>query len=213
MHKDIDMMREYRAAVICIGGAGCNIAGQLMDRLCRADIVAVNTDSIFAGVEADYKFVLPAAEGGDISAAAESVRASESDLRAFIRNYNFIYIVSAMGGCTGTGIAPEIAALCALEKIPCTAMAVMPFSFEDRQLTALEGFRNLHAQCNDAVRFDNDSILSKEDLSFADAMDYANDLICDSIEETINELPIIRRRVPPADADAMVGMGCRIATS
>ena len=212
MHS-IEKIAEYRAAVICIGGTGCRIASRLMERLCKADVVAVNTGSIAAEVDADYRFVLPAAEDGDISAAAESVRAAEGDLRAFIRNYDFIYIVSGMGGRTGTGIAPEIAALCALEKVPCTAKAVMPFSFEDRQLEAFEGFRNLHAQCNDASRFDLDIVLDRADLPFAEVMDYADDLVCESVEETINELPIISRRVPPTDADAVVGYRCRIATS
>ncbi len=203
MHNDLNKISEYRAAVVCIGGAGCSIASRLVERLCNADVVAVNSDSkSFADVESDYKFVI-----------SDDYRSSENEIRAFIRNYDFIYIVAAMGGNTGTGIAPEIAALCAVENVECNATAIMPFTFEDRQLIALEGFRDLHSKCPVAVKFELDSMMDRKDIKFADVMEIADDLVCDSIEEAINELPVVSRRVPPTDAEALVGISCRSATS
>lgn len=203
MHSDLSKISEYRAAVICIGGAGCKVASRLVARLCSADVVAINSDSKFlADVEADYKFVLP-----------DGIVSSEDEIRAFIRNYDFVYIVAGMGGRTGTGIAPEIAALCAVEKIECNALAIMPFGFEGRQLVALEGFRDLHSKCSSTNKFKLDCMLERSDVKFSDAMDIADDLVCDSVEETINELPVVSRRAPPTDAEALVGISCRSATS
>jgi len=202
MHSDLSKIGEYRAAVICVGGAGCNIASRLVDRLCKADVVAINSDSkSLADIESDYKFVV------------EDTSDVEDQIRAFIRNYDFIYIVSAMGGRTGTAVSAEVAALCAVEKVECTALAIMPYSFEDRQLAAFEGFRNLHSKCATAGKFEMDCMLERQDVKFSEVMKVANDLICDYVEETVNELPIVSRRVPPTDAEALVGTSCRIATS
>jgi cell division protein FtsZ len=202
MHSDLSKIGEYRAAVICVGGAGCNIASKLVDRLCKADVVAVNSDSkSLADIESDYKFVV------------EDVSTVEDQIRAFIRNYDFIYIVSAMGGNTGTAVSAEIAAICAVEKVETTALAIMPYSFEDRQLAAFEGFRNLHSKCPTAGKFEMDCMLERKDVKFSEVMEVADDMICNYVEETVNELPIVSRRVPPTDAEALVGIGCRSATS
>lgn len=202
MHSDLSKIGEYRAAVICVGGAGCNIASKLVDRLCKADVVAVNSDSkSLADIESDYKFVV------------EDVSTVEDQIRAFIRNYDFIYIVSAMGGNTGTAVSAEIAAICAVEKVETTALAIMPYSFEDRQLAAFEGFRNLHSKCPTAGKFEMDCMLERKDVKFSEVMEVADDMICDYVEETVNELPIVSRRVPPTDAEALVGISCRSATS
>lgn len=208
---------ERRAAVICIGGAGAAIASMLMERNCIADVITVNTDgSSVVGAQPDYPVVLSEeSTRGDFVRAAELALSRETDLRALIRNYQYIYIVSAMGGGAGTGIAPVIAKYCRLENVEFYAGAVMPFSFEDRQHTACEGFRALHAECKEnSVKFENDAVLAGADpsMSFEDVIRLADERICDSIEETIADIPnLADRKVPRTDASALLAVGVRQA--
>ncbi len=208
---------ERRAAVICIGGAGAAIASMLMERQCIADVITVNTDgSSVIGAETDYSVVLSdESTRGDSVRAAELALESEDRIRALIRNYQYVYIISAMGGGAGTGIAPIIARFCRIEGVEFYAGAVMPFSFEDRQHAAFEGYRALHSECKEnSVRFDNDSVLADAEASmgFADVIRMADERICGSIEETLADIPnLADRKVRRTDASVLCEMGVRQA--
>ena len=210
-----DIAGECRAAVFCVGGAGANIASVLMDRLVNADVIAINTEAgAVSGVTADRSINFHGdVPVGDSKAAKEIALGNEVAMRSLIRNYQYVQIVAAMGGAAGTGIAPVLAQYCALEKVRFSAVAVMPFSFEDR-FSAAEGYRDLHSVCKEAVeQFTNDTVLDQA-VTLSDAMDKANAMVSDIVQEALSDIPgLVLRKTPPSGESPLLSVGHRVATS
>ena len=181
---------EARTAVIGVGGAGCNIVGDIYWDLPSVDTVAVNTDKeALLRTEADKKLFICKAvtkgEGtrGDSLLGKRCAQAHIEEIEEVLSGYDVVYIVAGMGGGTGSGAAPVIAEIAQRLNLVVFSIAIDPFSFETARIrVAKDGISHLKAVCPMTVVVENDLVLEKmSDLSMKDAFGIVNKSISDYI--------------------------------
>lgn len=110
-------------------------------------------------------------------AAQESVTALEQALSGA----DMVFVTAGMGGGTGTGAAPVIAACAKAAGILTVGIVTMPFSFEGRRRgqQALEGVARLRDSVDTLIVIPNDRLLStcEADLPVGEAFQLADDVL------------------------------------
>src|SRR3990170_4173377 len=121
---------DPRISVVGVGGAGGNVVSTLYDRQLKGvETVAVNADPAgLSKAEADTKVLLPHVEGEDRQeAAASAAESSEGTLRDALSS-DIVFVVAGLGGATGTGAAPVIAASAKDQGAVTVSIAIFPFA-------------------------------------------------------------------------------------
>jgi len=153
-------------AVVGCGGAGSNIVNAIYWNCPGVHTVAVNTDSkslervnahrkIRIGAVADEKSCgLP--EVGERCAEESSLMLRES-----IEGYDIVFIVTGLGGGTGSGAAPVVARIAREENAVVFAIPILPFSIEaDRRAIAMTALERLQEFSNVTLPLDNEKLLT-----------------------------------------------------
>ena len=205
VEKDIAVSGDARVAVIGVGGAGVRIASMLYGQMSRVGVIAINTDrKALETTAADTRLYIckevtkGLGTNGDPALGKKCAQIHEAEIAAAISKYNCAYIIAGMGGGTGSGAASVIAELCDRAGVKVGAITVMPFGFETgRSIKAAEGYRALHAVCQDIVRCENDKVLSVKGIkSLDEAMDVMNRMIVRKVKEAIKEgRELVRRDI------------------
>jgi len=182
-----------RLKIFGVGGAGVSILNRLIaSGLQRAEFVAVSTDA--ASLEttaAPQKLLLESKRlrglgtGGDPGRGAKAAEESISKLKPFCQGADMVFVVSGLGGGTGSGVSPVIARLARQEGALVTGFVVLPFSCEGeaRGLNAARALEALKAAADGVICLPNDKILRlvNEDCSIADTFDKAGELLADGV--------------------------------
>jgi len=103
--------------------------------------------------------------------------ASRSRIRDALAGSEVVFIVSGLGGATGSGLAPMIASIAQEVGALTVGVAIMPFEFEKRmKFYAGVSLRRLRECSRGVIVIDNDTLLrsSPEDTTLADLYDTAN---------------------------------------
>lgn len=179
---------RIRLKLFGVGGAGGNAVGQIAGALTGLEAYAVNTDlqalTSLTGVE---KVQIGAAvthglgTGGEIELGARAAQGDAERLEAIAQNADLAFIVTGLGGGTGTGAAPVIAKLAKEQGALVLAFAVLPFGFEGerRRQLAQAGLEQLKAQADAVICIANDKLfkVAGENATAADAFRQGNELI------------------------------------
>jgi cell division protein FtsZ len=102
---------------------------------------------------------------------------SHSRIRNTMSGSSVVFVVAGLGGATGSGLAPVVAAIARESGATVVGVAVMPFDFERRtKFYAGVSLRRLRAVARGVVVIDNETLLrsSPEDTTLADIYDTAN---------------------------------------
>jgi cell division protein FtsZ len=125
---------------------------------------------------------------------------------------DLIFIVSGLGGCTGTTVAPELALLARELGALVVAIVTYPFSFEGqrRSATAAAGAERLKEAAHTAVVIRNDRLLERNggELPFHETYQLAHDVWYQSVQgisELVNRAGLVN--VDFADVRAVVEVG------
>jgi len=157
---------EPRIAVVGIGGAGCNVVNDIYWADGSIDTVAINTDKVsLKATSADRKVCLcrdvTKGEGakGDTLLGERCAKAHMEEIRDALKDHDTVFLIAGMGGGTGTGVTPVVAAIAHSLDIITVIVAVKPFSFEmQRMKVAKEGISKISAICPMTVVIENDKI-------------------------------------------------------
>lgn len=187
---------DLRVAIVGIGGAGCKIVSKMYDAGCNAGIIAINTDKeSLERTSADYRIFICKEVGGkgtfgDIVLGKKCARAHEDDILAVLSRYKYIFIVSGMGGGTGSGSTPVIAELCNRIGINVGAIAMMPFFFEsaDRYQRASEGVRALRGVCKNVVRLESNRIIENRMVDMSLPLNEILEILDGSVIAALNRI-------------------------
>ena len=194
VEKDIAVSGDARIAVIGIGGAGVRIASMLYGKMSHVGVIAINTDrKALETAAADTRLYIckevtkGLGTNGDPALGKKCAQIHEAEITAAVSKYDYAYIIAGMGGGTGSGAASVVAELCDRAGVKVGAITIMPFGFETgRSIKAAEGFRALHAVCQDIVRCENDKVLSIKGIkSLDEAMNTMNEMIVRKVEHAI----------------------------
>ncbi|MCQ2079752.1 MAG: cell division protein FtsZ [archaeon] len=195
VENDIAVSGDARIAVIGVGGAGCRIASRLYGKMSRVGVIAINTDrKALEATAADTRLYIckEVTKGmgthGDPALGKKCAQIHDLEITSAVKKYDYAFIVAGMGGGTGSGAASVVAELCDRANVKIGAITIMPFSFENRNIKAAEGYRALHAVCQDIIRVENDKALTVPDVkSLDEAMNVINDVVIKAVDTAVED--------------------------
>ncbi|MEI6695511.1 MAG: cell division protein FtsZ [Bacteroidota bacterium] len=178
--------------VIGVGGGGSNAVNYMYNQgINGVDFIICNTDAqALDASPIPTKVQLGKGLGaGNVPSVAKLAAEEKADeIKALLeKNTQMLFITAGMGGGTGTGAAPVIAALAKeielsddLEnKILTVAIVTLPFSFEGRKriLQAEEGIKELRKYVDAILIIKNDKLREFGDLPLGKAFEKADNIL------------------------------------
>src|SRR5690606_13452139 len=119
--------------------------------------------------------------GARPSIGAQAVEENRDELEAALRGFDMIFITAGMGGGTGTGGAPMVAAIAKELGILSVAIVTKPFDCEGRRRMkyGLEGIDHLREHVDTLIVIPNERLLdiADADTSLIDAFNKADDVL------------------------------------
>ncbi len=200
-----DFSDEVKIALIGVGGAGSNTADRILSMNMRGiKIIAANTDAQHLElVNAHQKILLGKSvtrfrgSGGDPEVGRRAVEESLDEIRAALEGSDIVFVAAGLGGGTGTGGAPLIAAVARELGAIVIGVVTLPFKFEGnvRKRIALKGLEDMQDKCHTVVAIDNNKLLELyPQYSLKTAFSLADEVISNmvmSITESIAKPSLI----------------------
>ncbi len=172
--------------VIGVGGGGSNAVTHMFKQgirgvdflICNTDCQALDTSPVPVKVQLGDKGL---GAGSIPSVGKEAATKNLDEIRKILEsNTKMVFITAGMGGGTGTGAAPVIAALAKELGILTVGIVTLPFSFEGRKRIqqARAGIDELRKSVDTLLIICNDKLRELEgDLKLSDAFSKADDIL------------------------------------
>ncbi len=192
--------------VVGVGGAGGNAVNRMVNGGLRGvEFAAVNTDlqvlresTALHKIQIGEELTRGLGSGGDPRVGREAAEESVELIRACVRGADMVFITAGMGGGTGTGAAPVVAALAREAGALTVGVVTRPFFFEGspRLRQAEAGIEALKEAVDTLIIIPNDKLLetSGEDTSMLDAFARADEVLCNAthgISSLITETGVV----------------------
>src|SRR5271163_2258303 len=188
-------LRELKPRImVCgVGGAGGNaINNMIVSGLSGVDFVVANTDAQALGSSRAQRIIqmgLQVTEGLGAGSRPELGKAAAEEaleeIRDCLAGSNMVFLAAGMGGGTGTGAAPIIAAAAREMGILTIGVVTKPFHFESgrRMRVAEAGIAELHQAVDTLIIIPNQNLfrVANQRTTFADAFAMADRVLCSGI--------------------------------
>ena len=104
--------------------------------------------------------------GGDPATGSKAIKESRTQIEDVLKNTDILFIVSGLGGGTGTGASPVIADIGRKQGALVVAIMTLPFSFEgeSRYSNAMIGLEAIYKKAHTTVVVENDHLLQDSTL-------------------------------------------------
>lgn len=226
-----EMENVVQIKVVGVGGGGGNAVNRMVAAGVRGvEFIAINTDkaALFLS-KADQKIQIGEKSsagmgaGGNPDNGRAAAEESRDEIAAALRSADMIFITAGMGGGTGTGAAPVVAAIAKELGILTVGIVTKPFAFEGkkRMTQAEAGIAALGEQVDSLVVIPNERLkfVSEQKITFKNAFNIADDVLrqgVQSISELINVTALVN--LDFADVKAIMAdagyahMGVGVAT-
>lgn len=187
--------------VVGVGGGGMNAINRMMSARVRGvRFVAMNTDAQVLALSPAAKRVSLGQQhtkglgaGGNAAVGMKAANESEAEIRAVLGRADLVFIAAGMGGGTGTGAAPVVAAIAKKMGALTVGIVTLPFTFEGsrRRRIAQDGIAQLSTEIDALITVPNDRLLSTvgRDHNLSDAFKIADDVLRQGVQgiaEVIN---------------------------
>jgi cell division protein FtsZ len=163
--------RNVAIKLVGVGGAGSNAVDRLkMENLERLQLAVINTDyQALASSPVQDKVLIGMGvtrglgAGGDPELGREAAEADREKISAVVKDCDLVFLVTGMGGGTGSGASPIVAEIAAETGALVIAFVTLPFSFEGgrRLKQAEEGLAALRKVCDAVIPLPNDVLLQE----------------------------------------------------
>ena len=214
--------------VVGIGGAGGNAVNRMVcSGFTGVDFIALNTDlQVLRSSEAQQRVQIGAkltrglGSGGDPAIGEMAAEESREILKESLQGADMVFLTAGMGGGTGTGASPVVAAIARETGALTVGVVSRPFSFEGdkRAGQADAGIEELKREVDTLLVIPNDKLLSitDEDTSLLDAFSQADEVLCNAtrgISDLITETGVVNldfadvKSVMSDGGDAIMGTG------
>ena len=191
---------QARIKVIGTGGGGCNTVHWLHKKSVEgAEIIAINTDKQHLDmIEADHKLLIGKeltkglGAGGDPEKGAAAAEESRNEIKEILKDTDMLFILTGLGGGTGTGSAPVIAQMAKEMGIITIGCVTMPFNIERARIDKAEiGLSKLRQSCNSVIVIDNNRLVQLAgNLPIKQAFAVANELVSTMIKSIVETIAI-----------------------
>jgi cell division protein FtsZ len=210
-----------RIKVIGVGGGGSNAVARMMDHgLGGVEFYIINTDQqALKASPVPNKLAIGARITGGLGVGSDPAigrKAALDDTERIIEileGAEMVFVTTGLGGGTGTGAAPVVAALAKELGALTVAVVTKPFSFEgpQRKRMAEEGLAELASTVDTVIPIPNDRLLEllPRGTTFVEAFRTADDVLrqgVQGISDIITTPGLINRDFSDVRA-IMLGMG------
>ncbi len=213
--------------VFGLGGAGCNITTWIAEKkLTGGKIVAANTDANHLSTMTRADKILLLGEklckghgcGGYPERGAQAAKENINEIRQELEGTNLLFLVAGLGGGSGTGAIPVVAAAGREAGAITIACVTIPFTIEmSRREKAREAIKSLAEVCDSIVVIDNSKLREVAgNLPLKDALAVANALVgsfVKNLTDTITQPSLVNldyadlRAVMERGGIASIGIG------
>lgn len=166
---------------IGIGSAGCRIASLLSRQsllVNRFAYVSCDSDDLsYAGTGEKILIESPVDQKLTPAIVRGLALKSHSKIRGIVEGSRVVFVMSGLGGATGSGLSPQVAAIARDAGAVTVGVAVMPFEFENKlKFYAGISLKRLRAASRGVIVIDNDTLMksSPEDSTLTGLYDSAN---------------------------------------
>ena len=180
--------------VIGVGGAGNNAVNRMIDAGIKdVEFIAVNTDrqalqlsKASTKIQIGEKLTRGLGAGANPDIGAQAAEESKAEVAEALRGADMVFVTSGMGGGTGTGAAPIVAATAKEMGILTIGVVTKPFTFEGKKRLAQaeRGIENLKGKVDTLVVIPNDKLLQVIDrkTSIVEAFRMADDVLRQGVQ-------------------------------
>ena len=180
--------------VIGVGGAGNNAVNRMIDAGIKGvDFIAVNTDrqalqtsKASTKIQIGEKITRGLGAGANPDIGAQSAEESKAEVAEVLRGADMVFVTAGMGGGTGTGAAPIVAAAAKEMGILTIGVVTKPFTFEGKKRLsqAERGIESLKGKVDTLVVIPNDKLLQIIDrkTSIIEAFKMADDILRQGVQ-------------------------------
>lgn len=229
MSQEIPQQRKLKIRIAGVGSAGVEMLKEInASGRSDATLVAIDTD-LSTLTQSGIKHILPCGGditnnlgcGGDPNVAKEAAVANLQSLKAVVNNADFIVILSALGGGTGSVIAPILSKLAFESGIKFIVnFCILPLEMEgsERVSLAQKAFKYLHKRSNIAVSLPNDIIMSSRNKTLKEAFGEANKCVANAVCSMLDmisgngiintDFPTLKKIFPEHGENSFFAYGC-----
>ena len=180
---------EAKICVIGVGGGGGNAINNMITKgITGVEFYAINTDSQALDnnlapykIQAGRGLTKGLGAGARPGVGAEAIEENRKDIENALRGFDMVFITAGMGGGTGTGGAPIVAAIAKDLGILSVAIVTRPFDCEGpkRSKYAHAGVDLLKKNVDTLIVIPNEKLLdiADEDTSMLEAFETADDVL------------------------------------
>ena len=180
--------------VIGVGGAGNNAVNRMVDSGIKGvEFTAVNTDrqtllvsKAATKIQIGEKITRGLGAGANPDIGAQAAEESTAEIAEALRGADMVFVTAGMGGGTGTGAAPIVAAAAKEMGILTIGVVTKPFTFEGKKRLsqAERGIESLKGKVDTLVVIPNDKLLQIIDrkTSIIEAFKMADDVLRQGVQ-------------------------------
>ena len=180
--------------VIGVGGAGNNAVNRMVESGIRnVEFISVNTDrqalllsKAASKIQIGEKITRGLGAGANPDIGAQAAEESKAEIADALRGADMVFVTAGMGGGTGTGAAPIVAAAAKEMGILTIGVVTKPFTFEGKKRLsqAERGIESLKGKVDTLVVIPNDKLLQVIDrkTSIVEAFKMADDVLRQGVQ-------------------------------
>ena len=180
--------------VIGVGGGGSNAVDRMIENEVRGvEFITINTDAQAllrsqapVRIRIGDRVTRGLGAGGNPSVGQKAAEESHEELTEALRGADMVFITAGMGGGTGTGAAPVVAAIARELGALTIGVVTRPFQFEGsrRRQNAEQGIGALKERVDTLISIPNDRLLAVVDKRspMTDAFKMADDVLRQGIQ-------------------------------
>ncbi|MBQ9358405.1 MAG: cell division protein FtsZ [Abditibacteriota bacterium] len=180
--------------VLGIGGAGMNAVHRMLESGVQGvEFVVMNTDQqVLELSPVEKKIVLGEkltkglGAGGDPEVGRKAAEDSKEEIFKELQGADMVFITAGMGGGTGTGAAPVVAAISRSLDILTVGVVTKPFTWEGgvRAAKAEEGIKNLKGNVDTLIAIPNNKLIEVCDkkITLKNAFLVADDILKNGVQ-------------------------------
>ncbi len=164
---EVDQVAQIK--VIGVGGGGSNAVNRMIESGVQGvEFIAVNTDAqalihskAATKLQIGEKLTRGLGAGANPEVGKKAAEESREMIENSLRGADMVFVTAGMGGGTGTGAAPEIAAIAREVGALTVGVVTRPFTFEGRKrsLQADKGVAELKDKVDTLIVIPNDRLL------------------------------------------------------
>ncbi len=180
--------------VIGVGGAGNNAVNRMIEAgIKNVEFISVNTDrqalqlsKAPTKIQIGEKLTRGLGAGANPEIGLQAAEESKAEVAEALKGADMVFVTSGMGGGTGTGAAPIVAATAKEMGILTIGVVTKPFTFEGKKRLAQaeKGIENLKGKVDTLVVIPNDKLLQVIDrkTSIIEAFRMADDVLRQGVQ-------------------------------